>query len=218
MKKIFLLLCASVMLFSCGGKKDEKEPEKSGENKEKMDGDKKDANTNTMPQLDSATKAKNWQEYMTPGDMQKMMAAWNGTWTGEVTVWMDPSAPPMKSSTTAVNKMIMNGMYQESDHTGSFGGMPFMGKSITGFDNHRKVFVSSWIDNMGSGIMNMEGPWDAATKTATLKGKMVDGQTRQMTDYKQTFKIIDDKTQLMEMFVMMGDKEIKTMEIKYTRK
>jgi hypothetical protein len=162
---------------------------------------------------------KNWQEYMTPGDMHKMLAKSDGEWNGEVTMWMYPGAPEEKSKTTAVNKMIMNGLYQEANHSGNMMGMPFSGKSIVAYDNHRKEFVSTWIDNMGSGIMVMKGPWDETTKTINLKGKMVDPGTKQDTDVRETFKIIDDNTQEMEMFVMTPDgKEFKTMNIKYTRK
>jgi hypothetical protein len=162
---------------------------------------------------------KNWQDYMTPGDVHKMMAKWDGTWNGEVTMWMYPGAPEQKSKSTAVNKMIMNGLYQEGNHSGDMMGMPFNGKSTVAYDNHRKEFVSTWIDNMGSGIMVLKGPWDEATKTISLKGTMVDPGTKQDTDVRETFKVVDDNTQEMEMFVMMPDgKEFKTMNIKYTRK
>jgi hypothetical protein len=33
----------------------------------------------------------------------------------------------------------------------------------------KKMFSSSWVDNMGTGIMNMEGTWDEATKSIILK-------------------------------------------------
>ncbi len=41
----------------------------------------------------------------------------------------------------------------------------FEGMSLMGYDNAKKVFMSSWVDNMGSGIMQMEGTWDPNTKT-----------------------------------------------------
>ena len=47
---------------------------------------------------------KAWQEYMTPGDMHKMMGTWNGTWNVEMSSWSDPKAPPVKSTATAENK------------------------------------------------------------------------------------------------------------------
>ena len=218
MKQIILTLCTvALFLFACNNEKktDEGKTDKDTA-KTTMTDSKMNENT---PMPDSATMMKNWQDYMTPGDVHKMMAKWDGTWNGEVTMWMYPGAPEEKSKSTAVNKMIMNGLYQESNHSGNMMGMPFNGKSITAFDNHRKEFVSTWIDNMGSGIMILKGPWDEATKTINLKGRMVDPGTKQDTDVRETFKIVDDNTQEMEMYVMTPDgKEFKTMNIKYTRK
>ena len=169
--------------------------------------------------LDSATMMKNMQDYSTPGDPHKMLAKANGTWNTEMTIWMAPGAPPMTSKMTAVNTMTMGGRYQETAATGKMMGTTFLGHSVTGYDNAKKVIVSSWIDNMGTGIMKLEGPWDEATKTITLTGKAVDASTMKEAKYKQTFKIVDDNTQTMEMYVPGPDgKEYKMMEIKYTRK
>jgi len=216
--KILTVFAVSLLLFSCNNEKktdDTKTESDSTTAKTEMVEPK--AETMSMP--DSATMMKNWQEYMTPGDVHKMMAKWNGTWDGDVTMWMYPGTPEQKSKSTAVNKMIMNGLYQQSTHTGNMMGMPFNGMSITGYDIHKKEVINSWIDNMGSGIMVLKGPWDEATKTANLKGKMTDPGTKGDVDIRETFKIIDDNTQEMEMFLMMPDgKEFKTMNIRYTRK
>lgn len=218
MKQITLTLCAATMLlFACNDKKkaDESKTATITETKieEKMDG------KTEVAQPDSATMMKNWQEYMTPGEVHKMMAKWDGTWNGEVTMWMYPGAPEQKSTSTAVNKMVMNGLYQQSTHSGDMMGMPFNGMSTVGYDNHRKEFISTWIDNMGSGIMVLKGPWDEATKTITLKGRMVDPGTKGDMDVRETFKITDDNNQEMAMYVIMPDgKEFNTMNIKYTRK
>jgi hypothetical protein len=129
--------------------------------------------------------------------------------------------PPEKSKSTSQNKMVMGGRYQVSNHTGNMMGMPFEGMSTLAYDNAKKVFINTWIDNMGSGMMVMEGPWDEASKTLTLKGKGVDPTTAngKEIEMRETFKIIDDNTQMMEMFAPGPDgKEFKMMEIKYTRK
>lgn len=214
MKQKFLTVLAAAFLFAACN--NEKKEDKGKENPADTAANKSSDNA-AMP--DSATMMKNWQEYMTPGDMHKMMAKWDGEWTGEVTMWMYPGAPEQKSTSTAMNKMILDGRYQQSTHSGTMMDMPFNGVSTVGYDNHRKEFASTWIDNMGSGMMVMKGPWDEATKTINLKGKVVDAGTKQDTDVRETFKIIDDNTQEMEMFMMMPDgKEFKTMNIKYTRK
>ena len=119
----------------------------------------------------------------------------------------------------AVNRMILGGRYQESRHTGTFNGMPFEGISTVGYDNSKKKLFSTWIDNMGSGIMMLEGTWDDASRTMNFSGRQIDPVTQQDTEIRETMKLIDDNNQLMEMFMKpVGGEEFKTMEIKFTRK
>ncbi len=157
--------------------------------------------------------------YAAPGPMHQMLAKSNGMWNQDITMWMAPGAQPMKSTATCVNTMIIGGRYQQGRTRGSFSGMPFEGTSTTGYDNQKKMFVSTWIDNMGTGIMYMEGPYNEATKSVEMKGSMVDPMTGQETAMRETWKMIDDKNQLMEMYATpKGGKEFKTMEIKFSRK
>jgi hypothetical protein len=172
---------------------------------------------------DSATMMKNWQAYMTPGDVHKMMASWNGTWDGEIVMWnpMAPGAPADTSKGTTVNKMVMGGRYQMSTHTGNMMGMPFEGMGTLAYDNVKKAFISTWIDNMGTGLMKLEGPWDDATKSMTLKGQCVNactGDGKEM-DIWEKFTVVDDNSHMMEMYCKGPDgKDFKTMQIKFTRK
>ena len=165
---------------------------------------------------DSAMKA--WMAYMTPGDIHKMLAKDDGQWSEEVTMWMAPGAPPTKSTATVTNKMILGGRYQESKHTGTMMGMPFEGYGLLGYDNARKIFVSSWIDNMGTGMMYMEGKWDDKTKTINFTGKSTDPATGKEIAVRETFTLIDPNKQKLEMFMTHDGKEFKTMEIAFTRK
>jgi hypothetical protein len=155
---------------------------------------------------------------MTPGTFHQMIAKDDGEWTEEITMWMAPGAPPTTSTATAENKMIMGGRYQQSIHKGNFEGMPFEGMSILGYDNLKKVFVNSWIDNMGTGIMFMEGKWDPATRSINFKGKISDPISGKEQPVREVFKIIDDNNQLMTMYNTMNGKEYKSLEIKFKRK
>lgn len=166
----------------------------------------------------TAEETEKWMEYMTPADMQKMLAKWDGEWEEAITMWMAPGAPPQEMKATCENKMILDGRYQESHHEGSFMGMPFQGISVTGFDNARKIFVSSWIDNFGTGMMFMEGSWNKDTKSIDLKGTMTDPTSGKPLQIRQVLKAIDDNNQLMQQFTTMDGKEFKSMEIKLTRK
>lgn len=171
-----------------------------------------------IAQADQDAAMKAWMAYMTPSEVHTMIAKDDGEWNEEITLWMAPGAPPTKSTATVTNKMIMGGRYQESKHTGSFMGMPFEGYALTGYDNSKKAFVSSWVDNMGTGIMFMEGKWDEKTKTIHFTGKTTDPSTGKDIPVRETFTWIDSNKQKMEMFMTQDGKEFKNMEIIFTRK
>lgn len=165
----------------------------------------------------SEEETKKWMEYSTPSEIHKMLAASDGEWKEDITFWMAPGAPESKMKASCVNKMVLGGRYQESRHTGDFMGMPFEGIGTLAYDNARKVFINTWIDNMGTGIMYLEGTWDAKTKTVNLSGKMTDPMTGKETRVREEFKIIDDNTQEMTQYTEQGGKEFKNMHIKITR-
>lgn len=168
---------------------------------------------------DSAAMMKAWMDYMTPGEMHSMLAKDNGTWNAQITMWMAPDAPPQKSTGTATYKMIMGGRYQQGEFKSVMGGMPFEGMSTVGYDNAKKAYVSTWVDNMGTGIMSMQGNYDAATKTYEFKGKTYDPMTGKECDFRQTIKRVDDNTLREEMYATYpGASEFKSMEITFKRK
>ena len=171
------------------------------------------------PKMDSAAKMKACVDYMTPGEMHKWMASMAGTWTTEATMWEEEGKPPMTSTGASEVKMIMGGRYQQAVHKSNMMGMPFEGLSTMAYDNVKKVFVNTWIDNMGTGIWCIQGPYDAASKTLTLTGKCVDPTTGKDMDIREVTKFPDDKHQVMEMYVTQaGGKEFKNMELKFTKK
>jgi hypothetical protein len=85
-----------------------------------------------------------------------------------------------------------------------------------GYDNVKKKFVSTWIDNMGTGIIMMEGTYDPASKTLTYLGEEqpVPGMKVPM---RQTIKYTDKDHHVLEFFENHGGPEVKIMEISYTR-
>lgn len=220
MRKKMLLMAPAVFLglcFSCNNESNKTESD------EKLDAPAVSAETKSeMPvAVDSATMMKNWTEYMTPSQPHELMASWDGNWDADITMWYAPGTPPETTKGKTVNKMVMGNRYQVTNHTGIMMGQPFEGMGTLAYDNAKKVFISTWIDNMGTGIMKLEGPWDEATKTMTLVGKVVDpgaGNGKEM-DVRETFRAVDDNNQVMEMFGPGPDgNEFKMMEIKFTRK
>lgn len=86
---------------------------------------------------------KAWQKYMTPGDIHKMLAASDGAWNEDITMWQAPGASPAKTVATTENKVILGGCYQQSNTKGTFNRMLFEGIGIMGYDNAKKIFVNS---------------------------------------------------------------------------
>lgn len=161
---------------------------------------------------------KAWQTYMTPGEVHKMLAQSAGEWNDEITMWMAPGTPPTKTVTISKSEMILGGRYQLSKTTGNMMGMPFEGMSLIGYDNAKKIFTSTWVDNFGTGTITMEGTWDDKTKSIAFKGKGIDPMTGKELLMRQVMKLVDNDTQEMEMYDNKNGTETKTMAIKSTRK
>jgi hypothetical protein len=218
MKLSTIIICAAALLFfSCNN--ESKPAETTTDTKTEAVAGTSESKTETAPPIDSAAMAKAWQNFMTPGENHKWLSKQTGTWEAEVSQWMDPSAPPTKTKAKDVVKMSMNGLYQVADFTSTMMGQPMMGQSILGYDNAKKVFVLSWIDNLGSGIVHMTGTYDESTKTLNLKGTQTDPLTGKDTEIRQENKYLDDDTYTMAMYGAGHDgKEMKFMEGTFKRK
>ena len=157
----------------------------------------------------------------------KLLADLDGNWTYTIKFWMnpDPNAKPEESKGTAVRKSIMNGRFSTLDVTGKMEmpgpdgkkkEMTFVGHGIDGYDNVKKKFVGSWIDNMGTGIMFSEGTYDPATKTFTYNSEY-EGIPGMKTQIREVIKVTDNNHHTLEWYENRGGQDVKTMEINYTR-
>jgi hypothetical protein len=212
MKKLILATAALALCFvSC--KNETKEPMEAEDSMVKDSIVMEEPETLEAP-MDSVAMQKAWEAYMTPGEPHKRMAAEEGKWNDELTFWMGPDAPPEKATATEEVKMIMGGRYQVSTTTGEMMGMPFEGRGTLAYDNATNEYISTWIDNMGTGLSVMRGKYDEASKSTTLTGTMVDPMTGKEKQMKQVYTIIDDNTRKIEMFeTAQGGGEYKNMEI-----
>lgn len=210
MKKLFLAVSVFALFFaSC-----KNESTQPSEEETVIETDSivmEEPETPEVP-MDSIAMQKAWEAYMTPGDPHKMMAAEEGKWNNEMTFWMGPEEE--KATSTAEITMIMGGRYQVGKYTGEMMGMNFEGQSTLAYDNATKEYISTWIDNMGTGLGVLRGTYDEASKSTTLKGAMVDPITGKEKQVREVYTIVDDNTRKMEMYETGADgKENKTMEI-----
>jgi uncharacterized protein DUF1579 len=167
-----------------------------------------------------------FQAYMTPGKEHKMLEKRAGTWDYKASMYMAPGAPPTVTKGKSVRKMAMGGRFLLDETSGEgmaeFGGTPFQGSGITAFDNYKKKFVSTWIDNMGTGIMISEGEASADGKTITYTSEEPDlmgAGGGKMRKTRTVEKILSEDHTTLEMFAPGPDgKEVKNFELEYTRK
>jgi Protein of unknown function (DUF1579) len=215
MKKIILTICsAAALLFACNNQRTD-EKAKNDSTATTQPGVKTET---APPPMDPAAMQKAMADYATPGDMHKWMANFIGTWEAGVIGFMDPSKPDTSKATNIVS-MTLNGLYQVGKFNGNMMGKPFERHSIMGYDNAKKMFVSTWIDNLGSGITYMTGTYDATTKTLNLKGQQTDPTTGKDMDIREEMTMIDNDSYSMIMYGTGVDgKESKWMEGTFKRR
>jgi hypothetical protein len=178
-----------------------------------------------QPSADMQEMMKIMMEMGKVGENHKILGEMAGNWTYTAKMWMDPAGPPQESKGTATRKAILDGRYYMAEHNGKFKmpgadgkmmDMNFKGMAFEGYDNAKKKFVSAWIDNMSTMILNSEGTYDAATKTFTYNAQceMIPGKT---TTIREVIKVVDKDHHTFEWYDNSRGPETKTMEISYTR-
>lgn len=172
-----------------------------------------------MPPMDSP-EMQAMMKAMTPGPEHQRMARMAGDWTFTNKLWMDPSAPPSEGSGTMHAEMILGGRYLHSVWKGDFMGMQFEGHGTDGFDNVTRKHVSSWVDNMSTGMMIMTGTCDADGKTCTSTSEpMLDPMSGKMMTFRSVVNWTGDRSFTMEMYAKPeGGAEMKNMEMRVTKK
>ena len=157
----------------------------------------------------------------TPGKMHEHLAQSIGVWHGKDTMWMGPRTEPVTSECTATLTSMMDGRFVKCEVTGDMPGQgPFTGFGIYGFDNVTQRFVSSWVDNCGTGIMNGTGELTPDGKTMTWNYTYTCPITRKPTVMREVETTTGPNSKTFEIFGTdpKSGEEYKMMHIDYTRK
>jgi hypothetical protein len=169
-------------------------------------------------QMDMQVMMDTYKKLATPGDPHKQLASRAGSWNTKTKSWMEPNKPPMESTGVCEQTMLLDGRFLQQKCTGEMMGTPFTGIGVTGYDNHTKKYVSTWMDSMGTGIYFMEGAGSADGKTMTMEGSY-DYPMEGPMKLRAVTKIVDRNTEIFDMYgTGKNGKETKMMEITYTRK
>src|SRR6187402_3048945 len=117
MKQIIFAFISASLLFACNANETNANTETSKKDSAVMDSK---ATSDEWIPVDSATAMKTMMEAGTPGPQHAMLAKADGKWIAETTMWMSPGAPPVTAKSTATNKMMFDGRFQQTTFKGDF--------------------------------------------------------------------------------------------------
>lgn len=122
-----------------------------------------------------------------------------------------------ESSGTNLIEAGPGGLWNVTTFETEMEGAPFTGIEIMGYDTAKEKFVSVWVDSMSTTLSVMEGTYDAASKTLTMKGESVgmDGEVAEMTNVTE---YTDDTMAFTMSMAGPEGAAMPMMTIEYTRK
>jgi hypothetical protein len=164
---------------------------------------------------------KRWTEAATPGESHKLLDQFVGKWDVSTRMWFEgPGKPPTEGKAAVEIKWILDGRFLQEDAASEMMGMPHKSIAITGYDNIKKKYVVSYMDNMGTAIFTGEGTIDESGKVMTLFGKFDEPMTGERDKViKMVTRLIGPDKHTFEIYDLVGtSSEFKSLEMTYVRK
>jgi hypothetical protein len=159
-----------------------------------------------------------WMKAGTPGEPHRQLAATVGTWKAHVRTWM--GGQESTSEGTAKREMVLDGRVLTETFQGNMMGMPFVGHGMTGYDNARGMYGSTWNASMSTGVRVSWGKWDDEAKGLVFHGEMSNPMSPgETTKIKMISRTQADGSELFEMWEPNGPNGelVRSMEIRYVK-
>ena len=164
-----------------------------------------------------ASRADAQHEFPKPGPEHEKLKIMEGEWVSAIKM-IDPESGKTHETTGSMSaKVDLDGFFLISKFKGSIGELPYEGRSITGYDPHKKKYIGVWVDSMGPGVYHTEGEWDKAGKEykESMEGPGPDGKPMH---FRSVTTVDDDDHMTFTLFMKVADAEVQMMEIKHARK
>ncbi len=169
-------------------------------------------------ELSPAEVERRMQAHGTPGVAHQVLNGRVGTWQCSIRYWPPFASEPESMAATSDIKWTMDGLFLEDRTRSDFGGHPFKGLGLMGFDNLKQRYVSTWIDNTSTSIATSEGGYDPETRTFRFAGKTADPASGRLLDMRSVERVIDDDNWSYEAWVLQpSGEERQLLEIAYKR-
>ena len=149
-----------------------------------------------------------------PGPAHEHLKACVGSWKTTVKMYM--GGEPQVSEGTAAMHMIFGDRFLEQRYKGTFMNQPFEGYGLTGYDNQKGVYQSTWVDVMSTGMTISEGTWDETSKSLISKSTML-GPDGKPGEVRTVMKLVDPSTLLYSTYWPSNGKDQMMMEITYKK-
>jgi len=153
-----------------------------------------------------------------PGKFHEFLRQFEGTWETKSEFQMAPDQPAMKSKGTETDKFAVGGLFLMTDMKSDMEGMSFEAHSIWGYDEHKKKYTGSWVDNMSTAIWPFEGTVDDAGKVFTLTMEGPDPMSGKTIKIKFVHEITGKDARTLTLFMPGPDGKETPMKIDYERK
>jgi uncharacterized protein DUF1579 len=169
-----------------------------------------------QPQLSAEAQAEMdaWMKVGSPGKEHEQLAAAVGDWKASGKSYMGPE--PTAFEATSHRQLTLGGRVLEEHFKGEMMGMAFEGHGLTGYDNARKQWWSTWNDSMSTGVLLSYGNWDDAAKGIVFNGELVDPQGKPLK-VRLVTRRPSAGTEQFEYWEERGGKLTKTMEMTLTK-
>lgn len=157
---------------------------------------------------------KAWMEAGTPNENHALLNYMVGKWTCTAEMF-GPMAGV--SSGKCESHPILENRYVETSYQGDMMGMPFSGAGVTGYDNLKKKFFSTWMDSMSTMLFIQWGDYDPTKKTFTYVGEF-DDPTGGVQKSRTTIQVVSDDKHIMTMYHGKDRADLpKVMQMTYKR-
>jgi hypothetical protein len=180
------------------------------------------AQTGTQPPQMTPEQRAEMEAYMKaaePGAPHQALASMAGSYDMKIKSWHEPGGPAMEDAGTAKRAMILGGRVLVEEVVSTMMGAPYTGQGMTGYDNVTGKYWATWVDNMGTGLLVMDGACDAQGRNCTFTGTWNDPIKKAPVTARMTTRWPSPTTEVFEMYGPgKDDKEVKMMEITYTKK
>jgi len=152
----------------------------------------------------------------TPGQPHARLAASVGRWDVTSKYWMEPDGEPMTEELKSIITSEMGGLFVFERTKGGTVHMPYESLRILGYDNQKKKWTSSSIDNTGTATIYAEGV-ETEQGTIELFGTMYDPIMDEIDEFKVVVSGEGRDARKRTMFLKQDGEWFRAMETTYRR-